>query len=318
MRIRVIKIIGEAMLLLLLLPAIVSAFWLTLTEDGLHWAYYQGSVYMPGEVSFSSLQGRLIGPITINHLEYQIENTEVRAERVKLDWSPLSLLGTRVDISQLHVQALTITRQASSEPQQAPELPNIHLPWQLQIRDVVIDDVHIRQAQQDYYLDQLRLEASSLFDRLSIEILSIKGDTFGLELNGSVTLTKNYPHKLDVRWHGELPSRVMLEGKGKLDGNMDLLKVQQHITGPVNLKLQGELTNLLQQLSWKATVDVSQFNSTRFNPDWPAVKGKLNFKASGNLSTATVIGEARGQQADVEAFEATFKLHRLADNHIKI
>ena len=48
------------MLLLLLLPAIVSAFWLTLTEDGLHWAYYQGSVYMPGEVSFSSLQGRLI------------------------------------------------------------------------------------------------------------------------------------------------------------------------------------------------------------------------------------------------------------------
>lgn len=312
------RITGKTILLLLLLPSIIGAFWLSLTENGLHWAYHQASINIPGEVIFGSLQGRLIGPITISQLDYQFEHTEIRADRINLDWSPLSLFGARMDITQLHVQALNITRHSSSEPAQDLELPEIYLPWQLSLRNVVIDDVHIRQSQQDYYLNQFRLDASSIFDQLSIETLNIQGDTFGLELNGLLTLNKNYPHKLDVRWYGELPSTVVLEGKGQLVGNMDTLKVQQHISGPLNLNLQGELRNLLKQPVWQANIDVSQFNSVRLDPGWPAVKGKLRLQASGDLSKTTITGEAQGHQPDVDAFSASFKIHKAKNNLVKI
>ena len=308
------------MLILLLLFAMFGSFWLAATENGLHWAYRQASLYIPGELIFGNMEGRLIGPITISQLDYQFENTEVSAERVILDWSVLSLLSARIDITRLYVQALNIIQQPSSEPQQDFELPQIYLPWQLSLHDVVIDDVRIRQAQQVVQLNQLRLEASSLFNLLSIEMLNIKGDRFGMDLNGSLTLNENYPHNLQVSWHGELPTKVRLQGEGTLEGNMDALKVRQTLSGPLDLKVQGELKNLLKKPSWKAKIDASRINTKKLglDPSIPAVKGKLKLQASGDLDTVAVTGEIDAQQAELGAFTASYKFKYLKGNLIKI
>ena len=308
------------MLLLLLMSTMFGSFWLVATENGLLWAYRQASLYIPGEVIFGNMEGRLIGPITVSQLDYQFEGTEVSAERVILDWSALSLLSARVDITRLYVQALSITQQASSEPQQGIELPQLYLPWQLTLHDVVIDDVRIRQAQQSFQLNQLRLEASSLFNQLSIETLNIKGDSFGLDLNGELTLNNNYPLKLQVSWHGELPTKVRLQGEGTLEGNMDALKVRQTLSGPLDLKLQGELKQLLKQPIWQAKINASRINTKTLglDPTWPVVKGKLMLQANGNLDTVMVTGEADAQQTDLGAFTAAYKFKYLKEKGIKL
>ena len=320
MKMAVVKIISKTVQLLILLSVVFGSFWLSTTESGLHWAYRQASLYIPGEIIFGNMEGRLIGPIIVSQLDYQLEGVEVSAERIQLDWSPLSLLSARIDITQLYVRALSITQQLSDEPKQDIELPQIYMPWQLSLRDVVIDDMSIRQPQQDYRLNRLRLEASSLFNQLSIETLNIKGDSFALELNGSMTLNENYPHNLQVKWHGELPTKVRVQGEGTLEGDMDALKVQQTLSGPLDLKLQGELKQLLKQASWQANIDASRINTETLglDPSWPVVKGKLKLKASGDLDTVTVTGEAQGKQAELGAFSTSYQFQYLENKQIKI
>ena len=59
-----------AAFLLLFLSAGAGLFWLGATESGLHWAYQQAGVYIPGETSIGRLEGRLFGRITATDIAF--------------------------------------------------------------------------------------------------------------------------------------------------------------------------------------------------------------------------------------------------------
>ncbi|MCW9023643.1 MAG: translocation/assembly module TamB domain-containing protein [Gammaproteobacteria bacterium] len=307
--------LGSSLILILVAFFLV---WLTATESGLRWSYQLAGPYLPGNINIDKLEGRLIGPITITGIQFQHNDIQLNAEQLTLDWQASSLLTSQIDIHQLHVQSLNITLPQPTRTEQPFKLPEIHLPWRLKLNGVLINNTNIHQAEQTFKVNQIKLDASTLFSQIDIAQLYVVMDGFEINLNGKLNPTNNYQHKLDVQWRAEFPSQPTVEGKGHIKGNLAATHIQQQISGPAKLILNADLRNLLQQLQWQAQLSISDFNASHLDASWPAISGTLQIQAQGDLTTATVSGKADGHYPEQGPFDAQFKLQRLSNNSMQI
>ena len=303
---------------LLLLPAMVGFIWLVGTESGLRWVYQQAGAYLPEELTIDKIEGRLIEAITVTGLSYQHDGTLIETGQIIMEWQPVALFAANIDISRLHVQSLKISLPPSVETDQAITLPSIQLPWRLALKNTVIDGISISQAGENLELKQIRLDASALFSRINIESFSLVADAFELNISGRLNPVRNYQHKLDIDWRAELPGSIVLTGKGRMQGDIEKLKLQQQVNGALQMSLNADVRDLTRALSWQAEAELSDFRSTRLDASWPEISGKLRLQAQGDLTTATVSGTADGKYADQAPFDAHFTLQRLADNSVQI
>lgn len=312
-----LKKVSAAVTLLLLILALCIV-WLITTQSGLRWTYQQAMTYLPSEVTIDKLEGRLIGPITIRGIEVQQQGTLVKVEKATLDWQPLALLTANIDISHLHVQSLEITLPETEKSDEPVTLPEINLPWSLALEDVVVSNVRVNQPGQSVELKQIKLNASTLLSQITIKSFDLAMNAFELNVKGKLNPARNYNHQLDVRWRTELPSRAVLEGNGRIKGNIEALNIQQQVSGPLQLTLKAEVREPLKQLNWQANVTVSDFSTTRLDASWPGISGKLQLQAQGELNTATLAGNMEGNYVGQGPFDAHFNLRRLQDNSIQI
>ena len=302
----------------LMLPPLVLFAWLTLTESGLNWIYGQAEGYLPGELTVTSLEGRLIGPVSLKGLEYQQEGMRVKLDQAILDWSPIELLAANIDISRLHVQALDITLPQSEKTDQPVTLPEIHLPWRLSLNAVSVDDITINRGEQRFALQQISLDANTVFSKIDIERLNISGEGFNLTLSGELRPRRLYRHDINIAWQARLPSGEMVQGKGQLAGNLKSTRIQQQLSAPVQVSLDAKVHNLLEQLNWEARVNVSSFDLAKLNTEWPALNGNLQLQGQGDLTTATVSGSMDGEHVETGPIKAQFKLQGFPGDTIKI
>ncbi|MBC8209955.1 MAG: translocation/assembly module TamB domain-containing protein [Gammaproteobacteria bacterium] len=310
------------LLWLLLIPVLMFG-WLITTSDGLRWAYSQAEFYLPGVITINQLDGSLLGPISVSDLEYAQDGNRYKAAQITLDWTPVSLLSTRINITQLTIQSLHILLASSAEAaaqtaQQPLQLPDIHLPWNTHLKSVQIDGLQLQQNNQTFELEQINLSASTLFSQLSINELSVHAENFSLQLSGEIQLAKNYRHGLKLNWQTELPSAAIVSGKGKLIGDLKTTQLQQSISGAMQLKLQVELSELLQKPAWKAKADVTGFDLSQLDASLPPLSGSARLESQGNLQTQSVSGNLNGLFPQTGKFDSSFRLKRLADNSIQI
>ncbi len=309
--------------LFILLPVLLFG-WLTLTQSGLQWLYRQAEFYLPVELKINRFEGKLIGPITVDGFQYQQADTHITAKRITLDWSPADLLSANINISQLHIQdlhiILTETEKADQAQTQPPAitLPEINLPWRLSLKDARVNGFSITQQQQIFVVNKIKLNASSLFNQVTIKQLSASTDSYGVDIKGELRPSGNYRHELDVRWQALLPSSALIKGEGQLKGDMKSTVIKQQLSGPLQLTFDGQINNLLEQLNWQFKVDASQFDLSMLEPGWPALSGALKLDAKGDLFTARLSGKLKGNTPETGAVDAEFELERLSDNTIQI
>jgi translocation and assembly module TamB len=309
--------------LVLLLPLLLLG-WLTLTQAGLRWAFQQAEFYLPLEIDIGRLDGKMIGPIFVDGFEYQQEGVHITAESITIDWLPAALLAANINISQLHVQKLNIvlTETGNADQQEAEtrvtSLPEIHLPWRLILEDTKVNGFSITQQEQSFVLNEIKLNASTLFKQVKIKQLSASSDDYSFEIKGNLQPLGNYPHKLDISWQAKLPSAAVLKGHGQLKGDTKFTRLKQRLTGPLKLTFDGQASNLLDKLNWQANVDASQFDLSRIDTSWPALSGALKLEAKGDLDTATLTGKLNGNTPETGALDAEFDIERLAGNSIQI
>lgn len=305
----------------LLLTAAILLGWIFATESGLSWAYQRAKPFLPGELSVTKLQGRLIGPISVEGLNYQLDTLSVTADQMTLDWLPSALLSTTIDINRIHVKSLEILLPPSNNTgnnDKAISLPDIHLPWRLMLDDVLIEDATLKRGSATSHLQLVRLNSTALLGKIDIEELYVEADSFKLNVKGKLRLDKNYRHHLNVEWQALLPSKALVQAKGHLAGDMDTTQLIQQLSGPLDLSIKAELYDMLDKFNWQAKLNIQQFDTQQLKTEWPALTGALNLNAKGNLSTATVSGAMNGNYAELGPFNAEFDLQRLSDNSIQI
>ncbi len=303
---------------LLSLLFVVVLAWLSVTQSGLRWAYQQVESYIPGELTITTLEGRLVGPIIVAGLEYQQDGTLIKADRVELEWSPSALLLANVDISRLHVKSLNIVLPSSEATDQPLILPELSLPFRVALSGLVIDDLNVSQDGQSTMLKQLRLNATSLLSQIDIEMFKIQTETFNLDIKGKLKTSQHYRHKLITQWQVTLPSTAIIAGRGEVNGSTEMTRITQNLKGALQLKLDAEVSDFLAQLKWQAKIDVAAFDIATLVTDAPALSGKLTLSGKGDLTTAAVSGRLNGLYPAVGAFDADFALQRQRDSRVQI
>lgn len=148
-------------------------------------------------------------------------------------------------------------------------------------------------------------------DRLKITGLDIKSRDLELGLQGELKTSKNYPHNIELSWQTRLPSGAIVNGAGRIGGDLDATSLTQQVQGPLPLNLNLELLDLLGQLSWQASIDSGLLDTTLLDPRLPTLKGAFDLTANGDLSTARVTAKVDAESAELGPFKADFEMHNL-------
>ena len=124
----------------------MTTTWLVTTQSGLRWVYQQATPYLPAGLNLDEIEGRLIGPIKVHLIEFRQDGTFVQATQLIVDLQFFKLFAGRLDIESLELQSLTIALPPSEKSSQPLQLPEIHLPWRVTLKNVVLNGIHIRPA----------------------------------------------------------------------------------------------------------------------------------------------------------------------------
>lgn len=300
------------------LLAMALLTWLVTTQSGLIWVYQQAENHLPSGLSTSTIEGRLIGPVSISDLDYRFEQGFLKADQVTLDWSPLTLLGGSVDIQGFNVKALEIQLPPGEQTARTVSLPNIRLPWRVTLDQAVVENLTLNRGSEQYRVPKITLKGSALTGKVTVETLAIEGENFGLKLSGTLRPEKDYRHDLSVAWQASLPSAATIQGKGRVTGNLKSTRVTQVSTGALESSVTASLTNLLDELTWQASADIGAFDARQLNSGWPAVTGSLQLESTGDLKSAGLSGSVEGHYPALGPFDAGFQLRRLDNAQIQI
>ena len=314
--------VAKIILFLLLVSMLMS--WLLLTQSGLNWVYQRAKIYLPDGLIVAAPQGRLMGPMTLHNVAYQQPEAYIKTGEIVVDWHLTALLTGSIDITQLQVQGLQIvlpeteTQPTTSAPNQTSDLPEINLPWRVSLAALQISEIDIKYGEQQLQLQQITLNASTLFNRINIKQLAIRGDNFLFNISGELQTSGSYRHQLDTDWQFTLPTHVAINGRGQVRGDLKQIQINQQLTGPLQLTLNAQLNDVLHKINWHANVDVSAFNAAQLLANLPALSGQLKLQAAGDLASANVTGKLTGEHPDTGVINADFQLTKNADNTIHI
>lgn len=296
--------------------------WLFASESGLRWVYQLSQTYLPAELQVKQLSGKLIGPIQLESIEYQQDGTLIKTGAVIFDWQPASLLTANFKITHVSIQSLEIVlpKTETASQTQSPDitLPEIQLPLHIVVQQANIDNISLRQGEQVYQINNIRLDTTTVSSKISVGKLSVNADSFSLVLKGNVQPGNHYQHELNLDWQAKLPSSAVINGHGQLKGDTSSTHLTQELSGPLQLTLDAQLKDLLGKLNWRASVAATQFDSTKLDASLPVLSGHFDLDAHGDLGAAVISGTLAANSNDIGAFDASFKLQGTTDKTIQI
>ncbi len=306
-----IRRILYALLVVLLLPLLLAS-WLVASESGLQWAYDAARPRIAGELEVAKLSGRILGPLRLDELRYRDADVAVSASRVEMRWNLWALLGGRLDIDALEIDALAIDLPAppddadAAEPPATP--PAIAIPLRLRIGRLAIDGVDIGQGETRLQLERVDFAGDWTARGIDIERLEIGAGEHAAQLAGKLDPTGSYTHELTLAWRTRLRSGEALEGDGRIDGNLERTRLAQSIRGAAPLEFELVVEQPLTRLAWRLEAASEAFDTARLDPELPELAGALRIEASGDATNLAARGELRADRGLPVPLAARFEL----------
>ncbi|MFN2309313.1 MAG: hypothetical protein ABR553_06195, partial [Gammaproteobacteria bacterium] len=275
-------------LLALSLAVLLAVTALLTTERGLLFALHAAQRLAPGELSWASAEGRLIGPLTLEGLAYSDANGRYRIGRLALDWSPGRLLARRLSVHRLHLDQVDIVlpEPAAQAPTVAIE-PGWSLPLELALREVRVRNLRLRRgADELVVVETFTTALSGGLEWLDIEHLHLRLDAAELRAHGRLGLGRQVASALELDWRAEPPGSAPLAAEGRLTGTWEQARLTQRFTAPVQAEAQLELRLPFSDLSWALEITLPPTALDRFRADWPAQRLGGKLQAHGTLTRA--------------------------------
>ncbi|KAA0875414.1 translocation/assembly module TamB domain-containing protein [Nitrincola tapanii] len=268
---------SPVLLLLFLIYLVLALIYLPGTAS---MALKLGQRFAPGELQFAQVTGSLAGPIQIHELSYRDQDFFLAVHRLSLNWQPSCLISAELC---LHSLRLDDTQLRLPEPQAATEpspefsladlqLPEIHLPLALNIREVALYNTRVEQGDAAYLLESLQLSLHTEGSEIQLnELRARHQDTF-IALQGRLDPLENYAHALTLSWFLDPVDLLEVSGvsledsginsiiQGQLELSGDKHNLESHLqlflehqeTGPVQLNWQLQLEPVEERLTLKS------------------------------------------------------------------
>lgn len=240
-----------------------AVFWLLATASGAQFALQRAVAFTGG--SIGTVQGRLIGPLTVDAIEIATSKVRLRATQVALDWSPGRLLGSELHIGRVHTASLEIATPATAEPAREPA--SLVLPLRLRIDRGEVDRVRAgRIGEEKDFVEFRDLSLKLAADHSAWTLHGVAATTPIGRATIRGTIGARAPFALDLK--GELAGtrngadyRATLAAAGTLAKIDAALEAREGgLSGSASAKLEPFSAVPLRQLAAKlAGLDLSAF-----------------------------------------------------------
>jgi translocation and assembly module TamB len=140
--------------LAVIVALLAGAFWLLGRESTLQQLVARVSKASGGTIAVTDVSGSLYHRMHIGKLVYRSKDSVITAQNIDINWSPLQYFSEGLQISELHVVALTVQSTGPSEPAKMPE--SLAAPFRLSLSDGRIDKLTLVSDTGANVIDNLR------------------------------------------------------------------------------------------------------------------------------------------------------------------
>ncbi|HXO28119.1 MAG TPA: hypothetical protein VOA80_12290 [Thermoanaerobaculia bacterium] len=133
---RIVRIVAwlAAGIAALVLLVVVALAFLIGTQTGTRFLFARLGALLPGTFAVQSAAGRIDSPLTLRGVVYKRPGTEIRIDRLYLEWRLRELLARRVDVTRLYADGVHIVSTPTPNEQPSP-LPDLDLRFNIIVRD---------------------------------------------------------------------------------------------------------------------------------------------------------------------------------------
>ncbi|MBM9616251.1 translocation/assembly module TamB domain-containing protein [Desulfobulbus rhabdoformis] len=267
--------------------------FLVSSETGLHTLLKLTQPFTATMVSIGSASGSLLGPLTLNKVQYNDGINTVTVDRFRLDWQPGKLFKKQLILTSLAADAIDMrtgkTENEKPEPQSVTAtLPAFSLPIDIQLKQLDINDLslHLNGAAPQH-IDHVGLrQLSARGDQFRLAALNVKAQENILKLKAALRTNTTYPIEAALTAHLVLPEFAPIDTKLELTGPLNNLKLRADLLQPAMIELDGSLNDLLSAPRWTAALHSERIALAAINKTWPQEEIKdLHFQGKGTFTT---------------------------------
>lgn len=202
--------------------------------------------------------GNLSGPLQLQGLSYTSDGLHVELQQVSLDWSPGALLERRVLIHDLQVNGLKVrddsVPEESTEPFRLPE--QWQLPVGIRVERAALNDFIYRSGETEFVLDQAALNARWNDQGIELAELNAQGPDFKAQGRAEAGPNINAPLHAELDWQYALQEVGLLQGKTRLSGVLQDLRLSHQQIGPYEASLEARIWQ--DDNAWQYTAAVTE------------------------------------------------------------
>ncbi len=218
------------------------AIFLLTTTPGFYLVIKVANSFLPGQLSVSNIEGRLIDKFSIQQLSYQDNDLTIELNKVKAEWKIHALLHRQLTIKNLEAQQLKITRHSLIK--KSKKYWNFaKLPFPIIIQRAAVNELQYNQNGFHQQAKNLYLEASLRTNEWQLPQLAVDLNQINLQVNARGKLQAPYALSAFLKLKTATTQHLALEGQVKLKGDNSLYFWQGFFTKPGKLRFSGSLKN---------------------------------------------------------------------------
>ena len=263
--------------ILILAPVLLVALagsigWLAGTTGGLRFVAARALPHLPVTLEPSEIEGRLVGPLSLGRIRFDVPGLGGEIESVELDWRLGALLGRT-----LHVRELRITRPrlvlepAATPPDESArdDEAAFSLPFKLILEKVSVIDGELRSADAVIVegLD-LELAGRASGEQFELERLELRSSRGAIDGHVRASLDPAAPWDVDLSWQFAMDD-APVAGHTRIEGRLALLEIVQEVSAPLTARIDGTVSGLPEAPAWQLGVVIEAL-PPRAGP-WPEV-----------------------------------------------
>ncbi len=285
---------------LLVLLAGFLVFTLT-TQPGLRMLLALARSVSDGQVTVQTASGRLGSACTLEGLHLNLSGTTISIDKLELTWHPGALFHKELHIENIFFGGVHVQLPAEETSQPAEErqsrLPALSWPLALRLDHLVLDDVHLSSGEKEVLqLRQARAEAvQARGQELRFAAVAAKNSWMDLRARGQIRSEAAYPLRVELDYAFDCTGYRPLRGQGLVAGELaGSMAVETTLSAPQQVRLRGELRDVLSGLQWQAQVHSPHLALERFNGSWPVLAlHQVQIQGSGDVRSYAL--ELNGQ-----------------------
>ena len=265
----------------LLCVLMLASCWVVATQSGLRVVLDLTQRLAPDTLSVESVEGRLLGPLRLTKLEFDVASMKGSVDTLSADWqvddglriSSINLRG--VDLT---LKSLEDTADSESEITLPESLP---APFLIELVSADVHNLVIHSDTSDVDISSIAVSGRWIDTHIDISRLVIKAPLFDVSAEAELNGNDNYPVSLNAELALRPEGYAEVVAQVNVAGNLDRAEIELNAQPPYSSAVSLNVTDLLapiMQFSYEGTSQISYLEHAH----------KLEMSGSGDASSASV------------------------------